>query len=284
MVLGRQRHALYVLLLQLFLLSSWVLVHWGEADATPINLLTNGTFDSDLSGWTVSSQTHAGCVNYSPTYQVPSQLYSGGAVWLNACNGPTNKPEISQTISTSVGATYLITGYIQKGFYVLPPPNEFIQFEVLAGGTSQSLTFGTPNANGWSQFSASFVATSTSTVILFGAERTADIDYRVDSLSVVMTDDGSTTSSSAPTTAAPTTAPSTSSTPAPPPVVQAEPEISVAETTTTTAVPAIDPSSTPVITSNLPETGANQSWYWLASIVCSAYGSLLITAQRRQRT
>lgn len=172
--------------------------------ALPANLLTNGTFDTDLAGWTLSAQTYRTCVGTSP---IRSVIAGRSAAWLNACGGAVDKPQISQTLAVTAGATYVVSGVIRQGSLVLSPPNVFAQFDVIVDGVSVPTTFGTRDTDGWAEFTGTFEASSASIVLVFRAETTIDIDYYVDSLSLVP---GSPPTTVPPTTVSPPTTVDTS--------------------------------------------------------------------------
>lgn len=270
------RHTYVAALLLLVSFTCLAGVDYDSAHATPPNLLSDGTFTSNANGWTSSSQTHSGCVNYPLYHQVPSPLLDGKAIWLNACGGSTDRPEISQTIMTTVSTTYLVSGYVKTVVYELSSPNTFDQFEVVEGGATLSPTFGTPTS-GWSEFSASFVASSASTILVFRAESTSNHDYSVDSLSVIETA-GATTNTVAttpPTTAAPAAVP-------PPQAAQPAPETTV-QTTTTSSTPVVKAIALPISKSRLPEMGRDHAEDELAAMSLTVIGSLQIFVSRRMR-
>lgn len=161
----------------------------GPAQAST-NLLTNGTFDADLSGWDLSYET--ACRGYlfppqrvSPgnTFGIPVTLYDGGAAWLDAC-GVAPHPRISQTLAVTPGIEYRIAGVVLVGVYQFNPANPYGSFYVTVDGVRLTAQYGAEIRNGWVPFTASFTPSSSSVVVAFTGEVGGDYDYYVDSLSV----------------------------------------------------------------------------------------------------
>ena len=273
----------------------------GPVQASPTNLIRNGTFDVDLSDWNLSSQTYSTCVNTSPIAQDPSFLappYIGQAAWLNACGGPTDRPEISQTIGTDIGATYVIAGYAHDGAY--GDGGVFAEFRVLVNGAPEIISLATPNANGWAQFSVSFTATSSSTTVGFRAEEDADTDYFIDSVSMIMTSPATTTTTT-PSTTSPqtTTIPPSTTTSAAPSITSSAgstPMIGATSTTSSSVLQASTPSSRPEADfasdetathespltddQTLPRSGASPRRLWNTATLLLVFGCVILGCRR----
>jgi hypothetical protein len=150
--------------------------------------ITNGTLNSDASGWTLGG----GCgdeawdgANGNPP----------GSIRLNACGEPDSDPAAAQTITgLTVGASYTIqvdvrlfanssgggTGRSFGVFLNNEPANPLLLTEFLDGN--------------WHTLRANFTATSTSATIIFAGELdartpggpgiTTDVAYFIDNISV----------------------------------------------------------------------------------------------------
>jgi hypothetical protein len=169
-----------------FLLASVALA----VGASPLHaqFITNGTLDSDASGWTLGG----GCAD---------EAWDGangnppGSIRLNACGEPDSDPAASQTITgLTVGASYRIqvdvrffadsggsgTGRTFGVFLNNEPANPLLLTEFLDGN--------------WHTVRANFTATSTSATIIFADELdartpggpgiTTDVAYFIDNISV----------------------------------------------------------------------------------------------------
>jgi len=161
----------------------------GAAPLEAQNLVTNGTFNTDASGWTLGG---AGCT---------TAAWDGGngnppgSVLLNECGESDSDPFASQTISgLTPGASYAITvdvllqvnigGGTGKSFGIFldsEPSNPLLLTEFLDGN--------------WHTVTVKFVATSTSHTIIFASELdartpggpgvTTDVSYFIDNVSLV---------------------------------------------------------------------------------------------------
>lgn len=165
---------------------------FGLSSPTPAeaNLVTNGTFNTDASGWSLSSMC-------SDSIWLSSVGNGGGAVRLNECGQSNSDPTAAQTVfGLSVGTSYTLQwdeklyanssgGGFGKSFGVFldsEPANPLVLNEFL--DTS------------WHTVSTTFIATSTSAMIIFAAEldtRTAgvthntDVAYYIDNISLDVT-------------------------------------------------------------------------------------------------
>lgn len=141
------------------------------------NLVSNGTFDSDLSGWTLQGSCEA-----LPLWQDTASAYGpvikGGAAYLNACGGDP-RPAIFQTVTVENGKEYRISGIVYSCSEFA-----FHDFDVTVGGTPLSVTYGRVTSTDWTLFTADFTAGSTSAAIGFEAEDLFDICSWVDNLAV----------------------------------------------------------------------------------------------------
>jgi len=160
----------------------------GAAPIHAQNLVTNGTFNTDASGWTLGG---AGCTTAAwdgGTGNPP------GSVLLNECGESDSDPFASQTISgLTPGASYAITvdvllqvnigGGTGKSFGIFldsEPANPLLLTEFLDGN--------------WHTVTVKFVATSTSHTIIFASELdartpggpgvTTDVSYFIDNVSL----------------------------------------------------------------------------------------------------
>jgi len=158
--------------------------------AAPLHaqLVTNGTLDTDASGWSLGG----GCgdeawdgANGNPP----------GSIRLNACGEPDSDPAASQTINgLVVGTTYIISvdvhlhvnfsgGGTGRSFGIFlnsEPANPLLLTEFLDGS--------------WHTVTTSFVAASSSATIIFAGELdartpggpgiTTDVSYYIDNISV----------------------------------------------------------------------------------------------------
>jgi len=147
----------------------------GAVQATP--LVTNGGFDTSLSGWTVGG----GCG--PATYR--SFGDGTGAVTLNSCGETNADPTVAQTIhGLVVGHTYSLSwdqmlddNWGGSGGY----GKSFAVFLGADGGNA--LLVNEYLVKSWKNMSTTFVATSTSQLITFAAEldtRTAGVTHNTD--------------------------------------------------------------------------------------------------------
>ena len=150
--------------------------------------ITNGTLNSDASGWNLGG----GC---GDEQWDGSAGNPPGAIRLNACGEPDSDPAAAQTISgLTIGATYTIKVDVQlhvsssgggtgKSFGIFlnnEPANPLLITEFLDGS--------------WHTLSVKFTATSTSATIIFAGELdartpggpgiTTDVSYFIDNISV----------------------------------------------------------------------------------------------------
>lgn len=143
------------------------------AQATPINLISNGSFESvslangrwttlsSLSGWTVGPQ------NVEVRNNVAGSAFAG----LNFVELDTSRNSwISQTFTTTVGQTYHLS------FMWANRPDNF-------GANSNGISWQIDALNGvvgkntvtaWTRFEQDFVATGTSTTLRLGASGSSD--------------------------------------------------------------------------------------------------------------
>jgi len=153
------------------------------------NLVTNGTFNTDASGWTLSA---GGC---TPASWTGGTGNPPGSVLLNECGEADSDPFASQTISgLTPGASYAISVDVHlenpgsnagtgKSFGIFldsEPGNPLLLTEFLDGN--------------WHTVTVKFVATSTSHTIIFASELdartpggpgvTTDVSYFIDNVSL----------------------------------------------------------------------------------------------------
>ena len=130
------------------------------------NLVTNGTFDTDVAGWTDDS-TNGGAISYS-----------SGAMLLDA--GASGDAWGVQSITTTVGQSYTVEVTMSAS---TGSPNLVIRVGTASRGT-QNLNVAHTSAG---TYSHTFVATSTTTFISIG--QTVDgADSLVDNVSVYEVD------------------------------------------------------------------------------------------------
>lgn len=186
----------------------------GGAQAADGEFAVNGTFDTDLAGWTVPSS--GGCGN---TVWV-SDGNPGGSAWLNACGEAGSDPSIEQVLTgLVVGEVYTLSGEYRSVAPSFGDPAKPDAFEVELDGTViLSLARPTPVATAWTAFTVDFTATATSHTIAFYAERDGDdSDFAIDNVSVVGETEPAETASPSATAAATVvpTVPPTDTAPAP---------------------------------------------------------------------
>jgi hypothetical protein len=145
------------------------------ADPGP-NLVGNGGFDSGAGGWTVSNVDGSGGWRSSGGHP-------GGMLILNDGGGATD-PTIEQTISgLAPGTTYAISGDFIGGSQANSPSGA-ISFAVDLNGATLFNAPATDTTN-WRNFSATFVAASTSAQLRLRAEiNGTDNDFAVDNIAV----------------------------------------------------------------------------------------------------
>jgi hypothetical protein len=151
-------------------------------------LITNGTLDTDASGWTLLG----GCV---PSVWDATNGNPPGSILMNSCGEPGSDPTAAQTVSgLTIGTTYTI--------------KVDVHLHVAASGSGTGKSFGiflnTQPGNpiffaefldsSWHTVTTTFVATSTSATIIFAAEldartpggpgSTTDVSYYIDNISL----------------------------------------------------------------------------------------------------
>jgi lysophospholipase L1-like esterase len=155
----------------------------------PGGALTNASFESGLSGWTVGGSPGA--------VESDSSLTTTNGTALAKFNGNStpNDGTLSQTFSTINGATYSVT--FDQGVLSYNTQNQIIQAQLTNGSggvlASQNFTLkGVSNGNiNWSTRSLNFVANSTSTTLTFRDLSTtgAGLDMLLDHVRLVKTAD-----------------------------------------------------------------------------------------------
>jgi hypothetical protein len=169
-------------------------------------LVTNGTLDTDASGWTLADGTGCNNVGWDGTLGNPP-----GAIRLNACGESDSDPTAAQTINGLViGNTYLIKVDVQ------------LFANSSGGGTGRSFGIFLNNEPGspllltefldgsWHTVTTTFTAASTSATIIFAAEldartpggpgQSTDVAYAIDNISMVSLNGGSARPAPVPTT------------------------------------------------------------------------------------
>jgi hypothetical protein len=130
------------------------------------NLVFNGSFDTDASGWVVSPGSSGGYL---------STLGNPAGCFLLYSSSSSNYPTISQTINGLVsGSSYLISGdyILSKGQAGITPSfgvaiDDTFLFEGL-----------NPSGLNWSHFSFDYIATSPSAVLSLSAQiNGTDVSY-----------------------------------------------------------------------------------------------------------
>jgi hypothetical protein len=146
----------------------------GAASAAPT--VTNGSFDGNADGWTLSG----GCA--AAGYVADGN--GGGAVGMNSCGEADTDPSVGQTVTgLNIGQTYTLgwdqrlwENYSGAGF-----GNSFGVFLGADGGTA--LLTNEYLGTTWKTMTATFVASATSQLITFASEldqRTAGVVLRTD--------------------------------------------------------------------------------------------------------
>lgn len=146
--------------------------------------ITNGTFDTVVpnngtgGGWTAANNDGAG--GHRTTGGNP-----GGFFILNDNGSAGSDPTLSQLVTGfSVGATYNISGNFRT--QIIGQTTGAVQaFGVAINGVFVFESPGLPNDTVWRNFSANFVATSSSMTILLAGERNGtDNDFAVDNIAL----------------------------------------------------------------------------------------------------
>jgi len=139
------------------------------------NLISNGDFATDASGWTYNNPADGG--------YLAGEGNPAGSFWVNHNGtnvGSDPDPMLSQAISTAAGSQYQLT-FDYSG-------------RVIAGGIGLAVdidgtevaTYAILNSN-WVTETFLFTATGTSTVIAFRSEiNSTDYDARIDNVSVLL--------------------------------------------------------------------------------------------------
>lgn len=147
-------------------------------------LITNGTFDTDYSGWSIQNIDYNG--GYRSTGGNP-----GGMFILN--DGPGVFPTISQTVSGLViGQSYVVTGDYRNVYGCCAPNPSPGAFAVEFDG--QIATFDIPvvgSQGGWLPFSHTFTYSGGSSVLYLRAQYNGyDADAAIDNISMALAEGG----------------------------------------------------------------------------------------------
>jgi hypothetical protein len=186
----------------------------GTVTAAGHDHVVNGTFDTDLAGWTVP--VSGGCGN--TTWVADGN--PGGSAWLNACGEADSDPSLEQEITDLViGETYTLAGEYRSVAAAFGDPNKPDAFEARIDGVPV-LSLPRPDpATSWTSFGVEFQATATSHTISFVAELDGDdSDFAIDNISVMAVVDASPEPTAEPTaepTPVPTVTPSAQPTSSP---------------------------------------------------------------------
>jgi hypothetical protein len=157
------------------------------APAAQANLVTNGSFDTNLTGWTLSQGGGCGTAGSLPySAWVANRAGHTGAVYLNACGHAGGDPNIVQTVSgLTIGTTYeLEWDFIrdtlgQQG----PRPDSFLV--ELLGISGSPFEYDYVNNAVWQTNSLLFTATSTNQSIRFSSEANGtDASYYLDDVTL----------------------------------------------------------------------------------------------------
>ncbi len=151
------------------------------------NLITNGSFDADSSGWIVSQDGGCGAAIGRPySGWAPSQVGHDGVIYLNACGHNTGNPNIvtlSPVSGLTVGGSYVLgwdfirDNLGQRGSV----PNSFL---VEISGFS-AFGYNYISNSVWGTESLLFTATSTSHSFLFASEANGtDASYYLDNVTL----------------------------------------------------------------------------------------------------
>jgi hypothetical protein len=160
----------------------------GAAGAHAANPIANGNFDTPvvtpgtftnfsvgtttLTGWTVTGPGEANVSIVSGTYAqsgVTFEAAPGNNQWLDLTgDGCNSTVGVSQVVSTTPGTQYALSFYIGNttGGGIFGTTSTV---DVLVNGAATAFTNSQVNATGltWQQFTDTFVATGTSTTLLF---------------------------------------------------------------------------------------------------------------------
>lgn len=142
------------------------------ASANP-NLIVNGEFAGSANGW-IPDAAGGGYQNSA------GQGGNTGWFWINSSGG-ADIPNVSQLVTgLTPGSSYEVTGYYRT--VAIFNPNDVFQAlvdeVVVFSGVNQRVD--------WTQFSFTFVASDSDALLRFRAEVTADSDWGLDTVSMVL--------------------------------------------------------------------------------------------------
>jgi hypothetical protein len=147
-------------------------------------LITNGTFDTDATGWTFVG---ADGITWRDASGQPSGPYtpvpgiSGGYAVLNNAPGPV--PTMSQSIALVVGNTYLLTWDMTSAYKCC---SSSVTPGVGVAIDGNLWEFIVPNDHGWQPYSQQFVYNGGSSALAFSAQRNqTDTDVGIDNIDLV---------------------------------------------------------------------------------------------------
>lgn len=141
-------------------------------------LVSNGSFDSDASGWTAQNIGGIGGYDYKGN--------PGGCFILDAIPSPDTDPTISQTIyGLTLNATYRISGEykLERDWGLIN--SEVPSFGVSLNGVQLFEGMRPSDWNRWNTFDVNYTASSTSAVLAFAAQRNGSgVSYGIDNIFV----------------------------------------------------------------------------------------------------
>lgn len=157
------------------------------APAAQASLITNGSFDTDLTGWTLSQGGGCGTAGTLPySAWVANRAGHSGVVYLNACGHAGGDPNIVQTVSgLTIGTTYeLEWDFIRDtlGQQGSRPDSFLVE---LLGASGSPFEYDYVSNVVWQTNSLLFTATSTSQSIRFASEANGtDASYYIDDVTL----------------------------------------------------------------------------------------------------
>ncbi len=150
-----------------------------------VNLVTNGTFDTDANAWALAGgcgdERWVGGIGNPP-----------GSVQLNACGEPDSDPTASQTVAgLTVGQVYTVSADVLLHVSAGPNGKSFGVF--IDNEPGNPIFLGEFLDGAWHKVTANFMATKTSHVLILAAELdartpgvtgTSDVSYYIDNVSL----------------------------------------------------------------------------------------------------
>lgn len=148
--------------------------------ASGASLVTNGTFDSNCSGWTFANTDSLTCA----TTTGPAGQTGNPSPFAILNNGPGVVPQMTQTIAGfTVGTSYTLTWQMESAYRCCSSSTTPGVGAEIDGNLWQFIVPNTQTA--WTNYTQTFTFTGTSNVLRFTSQRNGtDTDVAIDNVAI----------------------------------------------------------------------------------------------------